>query len=302
MYNDYLYIFNRESDEMKRLIFEVIPPPIKWSNEQVEQWAERIVSFLQKVGIDTLNIPEVVDEERGRPRSIPYTRKQLVENFARIIREKDISIKTLLNKITVRMPEKELISWVERRIEEGHESLILVGGESHKIDYPGPSVLVAAENLKKRYPKIKFGGITIFTRPGEANRIYQKLDAGIDFFVSQIVFETANIKQVIFELEKLLSSRALPEIFVSLAPAAKVKDLEFMYWLGVEFPSAIYSYLIDRDLEIPTRSQNILERLAAEIYDIQHKPTLGINFEHVMYSNLDISFKIIEHIKREKIT
>jgi len=67
---------------MKRLVFEVIPPPIKWSTEQVDRWAERIVSFLQKVGIDTLNIPEVVDEERAEPRSVPYTRKQPVESFA----------------------------------------------------------------------------------------------------------------------------------------------------------------------------------------------------------------------------
>ena len=59
---------------------------IRNSIETLEQVKDRIVSFLQKVGIDTLNIPEVVDEERGGVRSVPYTRKQPVESFARIIR------------------------------------------------------------------------------------------------------------------------------------------------------------------------------------------------------------------------
>ncbi|MCK4255907.1 hypothetical protein KAX35_03380, partial [candidate division WOR-3 bacterium] len=117
-----------------------------------------------------------------------------------------------------------------------------------------------------------------------------------------IIFQTANIKHVIINLLNLLEKEKLPlpEIYISLAPALRVKDIEFMKWLGVEFPSAILSYLIDKEKEVENRTFEILNRLIDEIFDFMDKQKikLSFNIEHVMYNNLKPAEKILVEIKR----
>jgi hypothetical protein len=127
------------------------------------------------------------------------------------------------------------------------------------------------------------------------------MKSGITFFCSQIIFETANLKQVMTELQILCATEyvPMPKIFVSLSPASEMKDIDFIKWLGVEFPSAIYTYLTEPNADVTNRCFSILERIIGELFDfMEHNNIdLGFNVEHVRYTNLQLAVQVIREIK-----
>jgi 5,10-methylenetetrahydrofolate reductase len=286
---------------MDRVIFEIITPPETWAPQKIEEWAQRVCEILTRHSLRRLNIPEVVNESRDGDRRVRYIPKMDNVAFARVLAKTCPNALPVLNKISVRIPRPEFERWVEKVYEQGVRHLIIVGGELPDYPYPGYSVTDAASWIKSSFKDMKVGGITIFTRPHEAERIAAKMNSGIDFFVSQIIYETANLKHVLIELDKILpggSSERFPDIYVSLAPAARIRDIEFMMWLGVEIPSAILAYLAKDDEEVEERTFEINMRVQEEIFEFISKKgyRLGFNVEHVIYTNLGLSERLLEEI------
>lgn len=288
----------------ERIIFEVIPPPLDWKEEKILNFSEKIKRIMKENRIKFLNIPEVMDERtREKERNVPYKPKIDNIEFSEYLK-KTFNFEPIINKICVRISKKEFEEWVKKAYEKGIRYIVLVGGESSKIKYPGYSVIEAAKFIKKNYPDIKLGGITIFTRNREPYRILEKMKAGIELFVSQIIFETSNMKQALIHLWRLtkLENIKFPDIYISLAPAKKIRDIEFMKWLGVEFPTAINFYITENERKVETRTFEVIDRMLYEIFDFAYKErlNLGFNVEHVMYSNLELSENIIKKIKEKK--
>ncbi len=283
---------------MDKVIFEIITPPQSWREERVRGWASRIARILDRNAVSHLNLPEVVNETRNGSRAVRFLKKIDQVSFGEIVRETSPKVTLIPNKICVRLPTEDFRAWVRGIYAKGIRSLILVGGESHEIDYPGYTVLEAAEFIKGTYPDLRVGGITIFTRSHEAERIVAKMKSGIDFFCSQIIFETANMKQVLSQLDRLTREEGLgfPGVYVSFTPASRIRDIEFMMWLGVEFPSAVLAYLVEQEESIEERTFEVVERVIGEIFDFVGGEgiELGFNIEHVMYSNLELSERILD--------
>lgn len=285
---------------METIIFEVLPPPITWEKEKVNLYCNEIVLWLQKQKILFVGIPEIVKETRNGNSAIPYTPKLDNVTFAMLLRERCPLLVPLLYKITVRLNQAEFKSWVHDIHTKGFRHVILVGGESKDFAYPGYTVLEACRYIKQHYPQIQVGGITIFTRHGEVARIKEKMDAGMDYFFSQILFEATNMKLIILNL--LRSCRAagcpLPMIYISLAQASTLKGIQFMQWLGVEFPSAVLYYLTEEG-EVATNCSDIMQILLDEIFYFigKEEVPLGFNIEHVMYDNFTLSQQLFKDIK-----
>lgn len=287
---------------MEKFIFEVIPPPACWEPEKIENWAKKTASFLKERGIHLLNIPEVVDETTRKSRTVPFNAKVDTLLFAKETQKFFPEIDPIINKISVMRPPAEFEEWAENAIARDNiKHLVLVGGEDPSIKYPGYEVTDATKFIKKKYPSVNVGGITIFTRPDEPERMLAKMENGISFFVSQIIFETANMVQVLTELKKLVDEegREMPDIYISIAPGTRKKDIEFMKWLGVEFPSAILSYFMKNDENVTERTFEVITRVIDDLARFTKRTgvNLGINFEHVMYNNLDVTFRLIDRIR-----
>jgi 5,10-methylenetetrahydrofolate reductase len=283
-------------------MFEIIPPPTNWGTEKVMAWVHEVGNIMQREEIYSLNLPEVIDEARNGKRHRPLISKLDNVRFASIMKREQPQLSSIPNKIIVRLPSQEFREWMDKSYKKGVHRVILVGGESQKINYPGLSVAAGAKCIKESFPDVEVGAITIFTRPHEAKRMIEKIKSGVDFFCSQIIFETANLKQVISELQSSCKAESLPfpKIFVSLSPASELKDIDFMKWLGVEFPSAIHTYLIQNETEVEARCFTILERVIEELFHfIEHsKIDLGFNVEHVRYTNLQQAAQLIKLIKQ----
>jgi len=291
---------------MEPIVFEIVPPPNHWSEDKISYYCQDVINTLKKQNITTIAIPEVVDEVRNpsqSERKSDFPNKMDNILFSDLLQKRYPELTCILFKICVRLPKKEFLAWVDIIYQKGIRHIVLVGKDNETTIYPGFSVTEAVAFLKKDYPDIKCGAISIFTRENEIERILQKMQVGITFFVSQIIYEAANMKYVLLHLLKECKQRniEMPLFYLSLAIASKIRDIEFMKWLGVEFPSAVFTHLTnDPEQDVEVESLEAVESTLDEIFHFAEKENLnlGFNVEHIMFSNLYLSGKLCKVIKQ----
>ena len=278
------------------LIFTVIPPPAEWDSTKVERKAFEVGSIAKLLQISYLNIPEVIEEKSRGKRVVPYRLKVDNADFGRMVKRFTPDLEVILDKVTVLLPEKRLVDWLKRNSQD-FQHVILVGGESSLIKYPGLDPIRAA-NIARKYFKNLYG-IAIFTRENEPQRLLAKTRAGMKAFVSQIVLEHESAISVIKEYHKLCKESGIQpaKIFISLAPVSRRKDLEFLKWLGVYVPADTENFLLRDPKLIEKRSIDLIEKLTKKFLKLGSK--VGINVEHVMYNNLQVAAYAIHRIREQ---
>lgn len=290
---------------MEPIVFEIVPPPVTWSDEKISNYCRDVINTLQEQNITTIAIPEVIEELRDStapPHKSSYPKKLDNILFSDMLQKLKPDLNCILFKISVRLPKKEFIAWVDIIYQKGIRYIVIVGRDRDDIRYPGFEVTEAVKFLKKNYPDLHCGAITIFTRENEVDRILAKMDSGIDFFVSQIIYEAANMKYVLLHLAKECKQKGLnvPIFYLSLALASKTRDIEFMKWLGVEFPTAVFTHLTsDPEHDVEEESLQAVESTLDDILHFSEKEhiNLAFNIEHIMFSNLPLSGKLCKVIR-----
>jgi 5,10-methylenetetrahydrofolate reductase len=288
--------------------FELVPP----AAEKPEA-VQATLTELKEVGrlADAVNLPEIRDESRDAPRTarfVPRVEPRLLG--ARIRR--DPGLEVVVNRCVVYEPDQ--LRWFEEtRHDFGLETVVLVGGESSKLSYPGPSVLEAAEQVRLAQPEMCLGGITIPSRVHEAERIRRKNSAGLDFFTTQILFDSNDIVWLVQQLNGLEA-----RVFLSFAPVSHPRDLEFLRWLGADIPDHLDGFLLRGDA-MPSdpshgaetsasdsanrpsyldRSLDLAQRILTDVFDNlpPDPPPLGLNIEHVNQRNFQPALRMLEHL------
>lgn len=293
------------------ILYEVIPPLESADDERVDETAHRVRDLIDDRPVDAINIPEVREESRNgdRPASRFKPRRD-PRAFGVAVRDAladgtDI----LVNHPSVHAPGPAFRTWLDATLDE-HEipNIVLVGGESHDIDYPGPGPVDAARIARDhRGDEPLLGGITIPTRRREGDRdeparLVAKADAGIDFFTSQVVYEPASTKRLLHDYAAACAiQRKEPRpIFLSFAPVTARKDANFLRWLGVEFPKSTEEWILDANGDAADRSTRVAENVLREILDYVARRNLpvpiGLNVEHVMHYNLDAAARLLDRL------
>jgi 5,10-methylenetetrahydrofolate reductase len=276
-------------------LFEVVPAAADQPQAINESLAElrRVKPF-----VDGINLPEIHDEERGSERTSKFVPRVEPRVFgARIQRE--LGAEVVLNRVVVHDPKPEI--WFrETCLEQGLRHIVLVGGESAEIRYPGPSVMEAAALVGKEGLPIMLGGITIPSRKNESDRIRLKTRAGVDFFTSQILFDS---NDVVWLMQRL---NGLPaRIFLSFAPVSHRRDLQFLRWLGADIPQDLDRFLLGSEEGVtapaPTcleRSLDLAQRILMDVFDNlpPDPPPLGLNIEHINRRNFAPAIKMLDRL------
>ena len=186
--------------------------------------------------------------------------------------------------------------------------MIIVGGESSKVNYLGPTVNEVLEAVSYRYNSdggdIFCGGIAIPSRKNESKNLIKKSSHGSEFFTTQVLCDSKNIIKMIDRYQKrCIELDTFPRrILLSFAPVSSTKNIDFLKWLGVEIPNDTERYLLGRPGSMTERSLDIaievLNQILDHIIEKKLKVPIGLNVEHIMSYNFQSSVEMLQELAR----
>jgi 5,10-methylenetetrahydrofolate reductase len=290
-------------NKQKVILYELLPPPSHLSEVDLDTSISLFAKMLKKFPIDGINIPEVREEVRSGARSGTTVVKLEPREVCRYLQKYGIN-DLIINRPIVYLPWKEQQQWLtETYTKYGIHNFVFVGGESHTVNYPGLPVTEAVKKVTQQFHSqfqdILIGGITIPTRKNEAERVSQKSIAGVEYFTTQILYETGAIKNLLKQYWELCQKEhMIPKtILLSFAPITMVRDIELLDWLGVGIPQETREKLTTGWLGMGWRSMQICQDNLEDILDFVKKNNIsvpiGLNVEHVSLHNFETSFDLL---------
>ncbi len=276
-------------------LFEVVPPAAAKS-EAIEASLRELSQLRGRV--DAINIPEIHDEDRPGERTSKFIERVEPRVLGSRIK-RELGIDVVINRVTVHDTEPE--RWFRETCGPWDIcNWVLVGGESAKIRYPGPTPGDAAKLVKSLQLPVSLGGITIPSRVNEPERIRKKHAQGVDFFTSQVMFDSNDLVWLIHRLNGVEA-----RIFLSFAPVSARRDLEFLRWLGVDIPRDLDRFLLGSAQGDPApaetcldRSINMAQRILMDVFDNlpPDPPPIGLNIEHITRKNFAPALAMLDRL------
>ncbi len=275
------------------LLFEPVPPALRASAARAARYTEQLLGLLREIPrLDALIVPELVDENHeGRP----FYRSGDPRDFARalsVAADRDV----VVNKVVAHLPTEDAVdAWTRETLERTIRHVVLVGGSSRYIPYPGPPVI---EANRRSGPLLAssgglLGNISIPQRTGESHRMLAKTKAGAAFFTTQILFDSEAIVKVLREYERRCREAETPPaaVLLSFAPLTEETDSEFVRWLGADIPERVERSILDgEEVDAGARSVANALRVWEEVlagYAPGDVPVpLGVNVEQISQRHL----------------
>ena len=286
--------------------YEILPP--REEDGTLNSYAETISSLLSQTHIDAINIPEVHDEVGRGDRPVANQKRGEPREFGMLLQD-IVGIEAIINRVVVHEPYDKQMQWFEETNTKFEiENMIIVGGESSKVSYPGPSVNEILEAITNKHNQnggnIFCGGIAIPSRKQESKNLINKSNNGAEFFTTQVLYDSENIIKMINNYQTRCNElNTFPRrILLSFAPVSSQKNVEFLKWLGVEIPTNTEHYLQARPGSMTERSLDVAIEVLNEILNHIEKNDLkvpvGLNVEHIMSYNFQSSVEMLQELAR----
>jgi len=305
-------------------IFEIVPPEVGKEKQRLNKHIKYIGQMFREIEVDALNLPEIQDEskkcDKGK-RLKPYKKRVSPRDYALALSEQ-FDTEFIINQVCVKRPPKKLEKWLlETHNDFNIKNIIMVGGESSKVKYNGPSV-AASNKLLKRYlnrgrlrhndepdeiepTEFTIGNICIPTRRrndfDEPERMMHKYLAGADFFTSQIITETETPISLMKDFHELLieEDKEPPLIYWSFSPISSQKDVNFLRWLGVHIPE-LTEKLILGSKDPVSASLNVAQNVWDKLIDFNRQlPVsfpMGINISVMGLRNFENGIQLAKDL------
>ena len=288
------------------VVYEILPPREK--DGTLNTYAEKISSLLSQTHIDAINIPEVHDENERGERPVPNLERAEAREFGRLLQDR-VGIEAIVNRVTVHDKFEIQKKWIKETFYDYDiENVILVGGESSKIKYDGPSVNTTSEYITRDLNTGRFdffcGGITIPSRSIESESLLRKGSNGIEFFTTQVLYDSTKINKMLKYYNNICKHNDVfpRRILLSFAPVSSYKNIEFLKWLGVEISSHTEKRLLDEDSDMTEKSLEIAREILNDVLSNNEKNNIkvpiGLNVEHIMSYNFQHSINMLQELSK----
>ncbi|GAA0960802.1 5,10-methylenetetrahydrofolate reductase [Virgisporangium aurantiacum] len=219
------------------LLFSVTPPRQRESAARVKEIAEITLNRLAGLDLDGLILYDIDDESDRNPDERPFPYLPTLDParyHAEYLGGWDRP--TIIYRCVGKYAEDDLRQWLAGA-DPGRVLGVFVGPSSG--DKPVRTDLRRAHALRQQVrPDLLLGGVVIAERRDEHLRMLAKQDRGCVFFVSQVVYDVTETKNLISDYVYECRTRATaprPVIF-TLSVCGSPKTLEFLRWLGVGVP------------------------------------------------------------------
>lgn len=275
------------------LFFEPVPPSARAKPSRATAEVDAIVDLIRAVPrIDAIDVPELVDENHeGRP----LYRTGDPREFGKTLAERT-GREAVVNKVIAHLENPDATErWATETVRMGIRHVVLVGGTSRYIPYPGPAVTEANRICRPILEAAGglVGNITIPQREGEAHRMLSKTRAGASFFTTQIVFEADAAFQMVRQYDLLCRQASLVPraVLFSFAPLVDEQDAEFVRWLGADVPEATERAILEGEdggaaQRSVDRALEVWESVRRRANEAGLEVPLGVNVEQISVRHL----------------
>ncbi len=295
-------IKNKESG---LLFYGLTPPKLNTEEERVISIAERQIERLANVDIDGLILYDVQDESSRTniPRPFPYLQTLAPDVYSDKYLS-DLKVPKIIYKSIGKFTEPDLKSWLDKRSDKGNYSVFV--GTPSKQQVSNLSLHDAYKIKQASTSSLILGGVTIperhFTKGDEHLRVFDKMDHGCSFFISQCVYSVNHTKNFLsdYYYSSINNNRELAPIIFTLTPCGSLKTLHFMEWLGIDIPTWLKNEL-QHSHDILAKSIEICKATAVELLDYCNEKNIpiGFNIESVAIKRdeIDASIELLKDIK-----
>lgn len=229
------------------LLFGITPPRTSVSPERADEIAAATLRRLEGLPLDALVLYDLDDEsdrtEEERP--FPFIRTMDPAVFL----EKHLTgweKPAIVYRSVGKYESDELATWAEGMDEHG--ATVLVGASTS--DKPVRTALPDGQRIvRERRPEVPLGAVAIperhTSRSDEHDRLIAKQEAGVSFFVTQVVYDITAAKNLASDYVYACREQGVEpaRMIFTLSLCGSLKTLEFLEWLGVDVPRWIRNEL-----------------------------------------------------------
>ncbi|MFT4201125.1 methylenetetrahydrofolate reductase [Gordonia sp. (in: high G+C Gram-positive bacteria)] len=251
------------------LLFSLTPPRSSTTPDDAQRIADVTLERLQSLDLDGLVLYDIDDESDRNPKERPFPYLPTMDP-ARFLAdhlggwERPVVVYRCVGKYD----EESMERWLAEQ-DPGNVLSVFVGastsGKQRALELPAAQKLRAEVN-----PKLQLGGVAIperHSRSGSEHlRMVAKQEAGVSFFVTQVVYDVSAAKSMLSDYFYACVDAGIepvPVIF-TLSVCGSMKTVEFLEWLGVDVPRWLRNDLSHADDPLAV-SLNQCQVTAAEL-------------------------------------
>lgn len=229
------------------LLFGLTPPRASVTAEKADQIAEVTLRRLEGMPLDGLVLYDLDDEsdrtEEERP--FPFMRTMDPADFLADHLTGWNEAAVVYRSVGKYTPE-ELTTWLDS-VPPGQPTVMVGASTSSKqvrTNLPEAQAL-----CRTRRPDVPLGAVAIPERhkekSNEHERLIAKQEAGVSFFVTQVVYDVTAAKNLASDYVYACRERSLEpaRMVFTLSLCGSTKTLQFLQWLGVDVPRWVQNEL-----------------------------------------------------------
>jgi len=280
------------------LFYGLTPPKVNVDEQKIKAIADKQIERLEGVDIDALVLYDIQDESSrtDMPRPFPFLQtispSEYSNTYLRALNTPKIIYKSVGHNTAA-----EFTQWIEQQ-SASVECVVFVGTPS-KQQVANLSLHDAYTIKQNVNPPFVIGGVTIPERHNKKGdehlRVFDKIDRGCSFFISQCVYDVNNAKNFLsdYYYTALANNQPLVPIIFTLTPCGSLKTLQFMEWLGIDIPRWLNNDLKHAN-DILAKSTDMCRNIARELLDfsISKNIPIGFNIESVAIRKEEIEASI----------
>ena len=275
------------------VLYGITPPKAGNSDQKTVEITGKTISRIEKLKVDGLVIYDLQDESSRTAAERPFPFMQTIDahTYASVWL-KDLNVSKIIYCSVGKLTEEQLLE--NLRGYAGENSTVFVGVPSK--DHPVQlSLSKAYEIWKDSESEALLGAVAIPERhslkQNEHTRILSKVNGGCSFFITQCVYNTEYVKNLVSDLyyQSLEQQAQLPYLIFTLTPCGSLKTLKFLDWLGIHVPQWLINELTHSH-DILAKSVDLCINIAEEIIDFCAEKDIpfGLNIESVSIKKEEI--------------
>ncbi|GAB1267651.1 hypothetical protein NBRC116493_09040 [Aurantivibrio infirmus] len=293
-------IKNKESGIV---LYGIVPPKKGTDDEKIKDIAARQIQRLEGLDIDGLILYDIQDETSRTKEERPFPFMETLDSslYARKFLS-DLKVPKVIYRSVGKYSKSGLSNFLSD-LKVNNDLSVFVGASSKSQDVT-MSMGEAYQLKAKINDDIILGGVTIPERHmlkyDEHLRVFNKINQGCSFFVSQGVYDVNASKNFLSDYcyYGIENDIPLAPIIFTLTPCGSLKTLQFMKWLGISIPRWLENELL-HSADILEQSINFSEQSWRELKEFADGKgiPIGCNIESVAVRKVEVEASI-ELLKR----